>query len=132
MQSTQSSAWHEVRALQVPTVIGKGQTPRPSVLGAVPVEILERRGQTRGPSAEAHLPEAALKDQHRTPLLEVLSLRQSLLKAVVGAQSCGRGEDEPSTLALGSGLCSHWNLQLSDFGPPLPPPGPPDPVAVFL
>lgn len=48
----------------------RGPLPRPSILSASPLEILERRGQTRELLPKAHFPKSALEDQHRaSPLL---------------------------------------------------------------
>lgn len=49
------AAWHKVRALQVPTVTGRGQRSTTQTFGpsAIPLEILgENKGQTSGPSPE--------------------------------------------------------------------------------
>lgn len=84
--------------------------PRPSVLSAIPLETLERRGQTREPLPEAQLPKSAPENQHRASPLPVLSLQQFLLKAVAGTLSSLGEEDGPSTLDLGSGICNQWVL----------------------
>lgn len=47
----------------------RGRLPRPSILSASPLEILERRGQPRELLPKAHFPKSALEDQHRASAL---------------------------------------------------------------
>lgn len=73
-----------------------------------PTGDLERRGQARG-TISPSLPRRISTGLHPS---QVLSLWQYLLKAVVATLSSLGKEDRPSTLVLGSGLCSHWDPHL--------------------
>lgn len=110
----------------------RGRLPRPLVHSAIPLEILERRGQTREPLPKAHFPKSAPEDQHRaSPLPGPFSEAVPPTDRGRHFKQFGRRR---WTLNPGLGL---WPLQPLGsssfcFSPSLPPPDPPDVVGVLL